>query len=79
PDTVDRLLDALVALIGRLHLTGFVWNDCSLSNTLFRRDAGAFAAYLVDAETGDLHPTEKISGPLLSKMHFFRELGSGLF
>ncbi len=57
PDTVDRLLDALVALIGRLHLTGFVWNDCSLSNTLFRRDAGAFAAYLVDAETGDLHPT----------------------
>jgi hypothetical protein len=27
----------------------------SLSNTLFRRDAGAFAAYLVDAETGELH------------------------
>lgn len=56
PDTVERLLDALVALIGRLHLIGFVWNDCSLSNTLFRRDAGAFAAYLVDAETGELHP-----------------------
>jgi hypothetical protein len=55
PDTVDRLLDALVALIGRLHLVGFAWNDCSLSNTLFRRDAGAFAAYLVDAETGELH------------------------
>jgi hypothetical protein len=55
PDTVDRLLDALVALIGRLHLIGFVWGDCSLSNTLFRRDAGAFAAYLVDAETGDMH------------------------
>ena len=55
PDTVERLLDALVALIGRLHLIGFVWNDCSLSNTLFRRDAGAFAAYLVDAETGELH------------------------
>lgn len=55
PDTVDRLLDALVALISRLHLSGFAWNDCSLSNTLFRRDAGAFAAYLVDAETGELH------------------------
>ena len=27
----------------------------SLSNTLFRRDAGEFAAYLVDAETGELH------------------------
>jgi hypothetical protein len=55
PDTVNRLLDALVALIVRLHLRGFFWGDCSLSNTLFRRDAGAFAAYLVDAETGELH------------------------
>jgi hypothetical protein len=56
-DTVDRLIDALVVLITRLHLTGFFWGDCSLSNTLFRRDAGAFAAYLVDAETGELHPS----------------------
>jgi len=56
PDTVSRLLDALAALLVRLHLTGFFWGDCSLSNTLFRRDAGAFAAYLVDAETGALHP-----------------------
>ena len=54
-DTVERLIDALVVLIVRLHLTGFFWGDCSLSNTLFRRDAGAFAAYLVDAETGELH------------------------
>ena len=51
------LLDALVLLIVKLHLLGFAWNDCSLSNTLFRRDAGEFAAYLVDAETGQLHPT----------------------
>ncbi|MDP8988348.1 MAG: DUF4032 domain-containing protein [Actinomycetota bacterium] len=41
----------------RLHLHGFVWGDCSLSNTLFRRDAGALSAYLVDAETGELHTT----------------------
>ena len=54
-DTGERLLDALVLLIVRLHLLGFAWNDCSLSNTLFRRDAGAFSAYLVDAETGELH------------------------
>ena len=40
----------------RLHLAGFFWGDCSLSNTLFRRDAGALSAYLVDAETGELHP-----------------------
>ncbi|MFK3985060.1 DUF4032 domain-containing protein [Micromonospora sp. NPDC050397] len=54
PETMNRLLDALAALIVRMHLTGFFWGDCSLSNTLFRRDAGAFAAYLVDAETGAL-------------------------
>jgi hypothetical protein len=56
PDTLIRLLDALAVLLVRLHLSGFYWGDCSLSNTLFRRDAGAFAAYLVDAETGELHP-----------------------
>jgi hypothetical protein len=55
PETMERLLDALAALLVRMHLTGFFWGDCSLSNTLFRRDAGAFAAYLVDAETGALH------------------------
>jgi hypothetical protein len=55
PDTVDRLLDALALLLARLHLVGFVWLDCSLSNVLFRRDAGSFAAFLVDAETGELH------------------------
>jgi hypothetical protein len=55
PDTVDRLLDALVLLLARLHLAGFAWMDCSLSNVLFRRDAGSFAAFLVDAETGELH------------------------
>jgi hypothetical protein len=56
-ETANRLLDALAVLIVQLHLAGFSWNDVSLSNTLFRRDAGAFAAYLVDAETGELHPT----------------------
>jgi hypothetical protein len=55
PDTAQRLVDALAVLLVRLHLAGFFWGDVSLSNTLFRRDAGAFAAYLVDAETGELH------------------------
>ena len=55
PETATRLIDALAVLLVRLHLTGFYWGDVSLSNTLFRRDAGEFAAYLVDAETGDLH------------------------
>jgi Domain of unknown function (DUF4032)/Lipopolysaccharide kinase (Kdo/WaaP) family len=56
-DTAARLVDALAVLLVRLHLGGFFWGDVSLSNTLFRRDAGAFAAYLVDAETGELHDT----------------------
>ena len=55
-DTASRLIDALALLLVRLHLIGFYWGDVSLSNTLFRRDAGEFAAYLVDAETGELHP-----------------------
>jgi hypothetical protein len=55
PDTANRLVDALAVLLVRLHNVGFFWGDVSLSNTLFRRDAGAFAAYLVDAETGELH------------------------
>lgn len=54
--TAQRLVDALAGLLVRLHLVGFYWGDVSLSNTLFRRDAGAFAAYLVDAETGTLLP-----------------------
>jgi hypothetical protein len=54
---VPTLIDAIVVLLVRLHLAGFYWGDVSLSNVLFRRDAGALAAYLVDAETGELHET----------------------
>lgn len=53
-DLKNRLLDALAVLLVRVHLEGFFWGDCSLSNTLFRHDAGALTAYLVDAETGTL-------------------------
>jgi Domain of unknown function (DUF4032)/Lipopolysaccharide kinase (Kdo/WaaP) family len=56
PDLRTHLLNALAELLMRLHLGGFFWGDCSLSNSLFRRDAGALSAYLVDAETGELHP-----------------------
>jgi len=52
----DGLLDALVELLVRLHLSGFFWGDCSLSNTLFRHDAGTLEAYLVDTETSEQHP-----------------------
>jgi hypothetical protein len=52
----DKLLDALVELLVRLHLSGFFWGDCSLSNALFRYDAGTLEAYLVDTETSEKHP-----------------------
>src|SRR6266566_4852740 len=55
-EPTDGLLDALVELLVRLHLSGFFWGDCSLSNTLFRHDAGTLEAYLVDAETSEQHP-----------------------
>jgi hypothetical protein len=51
------MASALALLLVRLHLLGFWWGDCSLSNTLFRRDAEGFAAYLVDAETGEFQKT----------------------
>lgn len=57
PALGDRLMDAGVVLLVRLHLEGVFWGDCSLSNILWRRDAGAMMAYLVDAETTERHPT----------------------
>jgi len=51
----DRLLDAMVVLLVRIHLAGFFWGDCSLSNILFRRDAGALQAYIIDLETAEQH------------------------
>jgi Domain of unknown function (DUF4032)/Lipopolysaccharide kinase (Kdo/WaaP) family len=55
--SAEQLIDTMVELMVRLHLAGIFWGDCSLSNTLFRPDAGAMAAYLVDAETVERHPT----------------------
>src|SRR6476646_10152200 len=56
-DNLPSLVDAMVVLLVRLHLTDFYWGDVSLSNVLFRRSSGGFAAYLVDAETGELKST----------------------
>lgn len=61
-DFMELLLDAMAGLLVQLHLAGVFWGDCSLSNTLFRRDAGALQAYLVDAETAEIH--ESISAAL---------------
>jgi hypothetical protein len=51
----DRLLDAMAFLLVDLHRNGVFWGDCSLANTLFRRDGDRIQAYLVDAETSEVH------------------------
>ena len=52
-----RLLDALASLIVELHRHGVFWGDCSLANTLFSRDGQLLQAWLVDAETSEIHPS----------------------
>ncbi len=52
----DRLLDAMAWLLVDLHRSGVFWGDCSLANTLFRRDGDKIQAFLVDAETSEVHP-----------------------
>lgn len=51
----DQLLDAFAWLLVELHLAGCFWGDCSLSNVLYRYDAAAIDAVMVDAETAKLH------------------------
>jgi hypothetical protein len=53
----DRVLDGMASLLVDLHRAGVYWGDCSLANTLFRRDGDKIQAYLVDAETSEIHPT----------------------
>jgi tRNA A-37 threonylcarbamoyl transferase component Bud32 len=53
----DRLLDAMAWLLVDLHRAGVYWGDCSLANTLFRRDGDRIQAFLVDAETSEIHPS----------------------
>jgi tRNA A-37 threonylcarbamoyl transferase component Bud32 len=52
----ERLLDALASLLVDLHRAGVFWGDCSLANTLFKRDGQLLQAFLVDAETSEVHP-----------------------
>jgi hypothetical protein len=51
----ERFLDAMSRLLVELHRDGVYWGDCSLANTLLMRDGQALQAYLVDAETSEIH------------------------
>jgi uncharacterized protein DUF4032/lipopolysaccharide kinase (Kdo/WaaP) family protein len=53
----EQLLDAFALLLAELHLLGCFWGDCSLSNVLYRYDAGALETTLVDAETASVYPS----------------------
>jgi tRNA A-37 threonylcarbamoyl transferase component Bud32 len=75
----ERVLDALVGLLVRLHLAGFFWGDCSLSNTLFRRDAGALSAYVIDMETGERHTQLSPGQRVLDLQVTTENVAGGLF
>jgi len=51
-----RLFDAMASLLVELHRHGIFWGDCSLANTLFSRDGQTLQAFMVDAETSEIHP-----------------------
>ena len=46
----------MATLLVELHRHGVFWGDCSLANTLFSRDGQVLQAWLVDAETSEVHP-----------------------
>jgi hypothetical protein len=50
----EQMLDAFAGLLVELHLAGCFWGDCSLSNVLYRYDAGTVDAIMIDAETVEL-------------------------
>jgi Domain of unknown function (DUF4032)/Lipopolysaccharide kinase (Kdo/WaaP) family len=72
PHLHERMLDAMVGLLVRCHVSGLFWGDCSLANTLFRRDAGALSAYVVDVETAEVHATLS-AGQRRQDLHIARE------
>lgn len=47
----------MAGLLVELHRHGVFWGDCSLANTLFSRDGQLLQAWLVDAETSEIHPS----------------------
>ena len=50
----DHMLDSVASLLAELHLAGLYWGDCSLSNLLYRWDAGLIEAIMIDGETSML-------------------------
>lgn len=53
----SQMMNALAGLLVELHMAGCFWGDCSLSNVLYRFDAGEIEAIMIDGETSHLYPT----------------------
>ena len=51
----NQVIDAVAGLLVEIHLAGCFWGDCSLSNLLYRFDAGAIEAVMIDAETSHIY------------------------
>ncbi|HET8739181.1 MAG TPA: DUF4032 domain-containing protein [Acidimicrobiia bacterium] len=50
-----QMMNALAGLLVELHMAGCFWGDCSLSNVLYRFDAGEIEAIMIDAETSRIY------------------------
>lgn len=71
-----QMLDAIAGLLVELHLVGCFWGDCSLSNLLYRYDAGAIEAIMIDAETSTVHQSLS-DGQRLEDLEIMRENVAG--
>lgn len=67
-----QMLDALAGLLVELHMAGCYWGDCSLSNVLYRFDAGQIEAIMIDAETSELYG-ELSDGQRLADIEIMKE------
>lgn len=75
----NQMLDALAGLLVELHMAGCYWGDCSLSNVLYRFDAGEIEAIMVDAETSELHDSlsdgQRLADMEIMKINVAGEMG----
>jgi hypothetical protein len=71
-----QMLDALASLLVELHMVGCYWGDCSLSNVLYRFDAGHIEAIMIDGETSELHASLS-DGQRMQDIEIMRENVAG--
>jgi len=72
----SQMLDALAGLLVELHMAGCYWGDCSLSNVLYRFDAGQIEAIMIDGETSKLYDSLS-DGQRLEDMSIMKENVAG--